>query len=101
MLPPHPTEHKKCSQRIKIATLIIAFVLFAAPGSAHGQWIVTDPGLFSWETINDIAKKTGALLREHSALLWKQTQLMFGTRLAHDAAIALSSGNTGQTLRNP
>jgi len=42
-----------------------------------------------WDTIKN-------LIAEHSALMWKQAQLYYGTRLAHDAAVFIGSGGSGQ-----
>src|SRR3989338_6906099 len=49
------------------------------------------------DTVKNTSQKIWDLLKEHSGLLWKQTQVYFGTRLAQDAAIYLASGGKGQS----
>lgn len=97
---PAKSHHKSAkSHRVKtvIALVLIAVsLLLPSAQPVHAQWITADLGLFSWEVIKNVAKKSFELLKEHSALMWKQAQLYFGTRLARDAAVYIGSGFEGQ-----
>ncbi|MBI4360042.1 MAG: hypothetical protein HY564_03035, partial [Candidatus Jacksonbacteria bacterium] len=101
-----PTYHSSLYNHWFTKALLSALFLFflAFPFSSRAQWIVSDPGVFAntlKSTVEDTVKNTWdkikGLLKEHSGLLWKQTQVYFGTRLAQDAAIYLASGGKGQS----
>ena len=77
-------------------SLVVVFNLFVSP-VAQAQLPVVDIPARADSIYDRIVKKIWDVLKENSALMWKQTQLYFGTRLAHDAAVFLASGGTGQS----
>src|SRR3989338_555408 len=93
-----------------VSALFLFFLAFPLPLRAQfggpfdpaimwntGTTAINTMKLSAEETVKNVAQKIGSLLKEHSGLLWKQTQVYFGTRLAQDAAIYLASGGKGQS----
>src|SRR3989338_4992916 len=100
------SHHRRYNHWFTKATVSALFLFFFAfPFSLRAQFADPLSPAIVWntlqtnvgDTVKNTSQKIWDLLKEHSGLLWKQTQVYFGTRLAQDAAIYLASVGKGQS----
>jgi len=86
-------------RKLLVVGFLVLSILWPKPSYAIlGIGDITfDPANLAQMIYDNVVKKIWDVLKDNSALMWKQTQLYFGTRLAHDAAVFLASGGTGQS----
>lgn len=93
-MPANQFNHRGLAKKIIIGLMLFCLLV---PGHSQAQLPVVDVPARAESIFDRVTKKIWDVLKANSALMWKQAQLYFGTRLAHDAAVFLASGGKGQS----